>query len=282
MKIVRFLGGLGNQMFQYAFYKSLEHKNIRAYVDLSHFENYNRHNGYELSRIFGIQIRQAPKLFLELFKPEQKKWVYRKARRILGLRKSYQEEKREFSYDPNVYSKGNNYLWGYWQNETYFLNIRENLLNDFNFPNLENKKNKNTLNTIINNASISVHVRRGDYLKDHNLGEICTSEYYRLAIAYIKKKVENPKFFIFSDDISWCRNHLFKDEDVTFIDWNTGSNSYIDMYLMSNCKHNIIANSSFSWWGAWLNNNPSKIVISPSIWIKNSELTLSLKEWIKL
>ncbi|MDQ8004975.1 MAG: alpha-1,2-fucosyltransferase [Pedobacter sp.] len=282
MKIVRFLGGLGNQMFQYAFYKSLEYQNIKVYADLSHFGNYDKHNGYELSRIFGIRLKHAPNLFLELLKPQQEKWIYRKARRVLGLRKSYQEEKIEFSYDPNVYSKGNNYLWGYWQNESYFNNIRVNLLHDFNFPKPEDKRNESVLKDIMDSVSVSLHVRRGDYLKDQNLGEICTSEYYNLAITYIKNKVTAPKFYIFSDDITWCKNHLSDEENMIFVDWNTGMDSYNDMYLMSNCKHNIIANSSFSWWGAWLNSNPTKIVISPSQWIKNSELTLSLNDWIKL
>lgn len=118
--------------------------------------------------------------------------------------------------------------------------------------------------------SVSLHIRRGDYLTAENsiFQNICTPTYYKNAVSYMNSNVVNPYYFIFSNDIEWCKNNLNLD-NITFVDWNIGVNSYKDMQLMSLCKHNIIANSSFSWWGAWLNNNPNKVVCVPKRWYNN-------------
>lgn len=282
MKIVRILGGLGNQMFQYAFYSALKESNTNVFADLSLFESYTKHNGYELKRIFNINIKQPPKFWVQLLKPEQKKGKYVKLKKILFLKDSYLEEPLDFKYQNDFLTKkGIHYYWGYWQNEKYFGNIRAKLLNDFTFPPFNNEKNKVLLTKIKNYESVSLHVRRGDYLHEEGLGNICDLNYYQSAINYITNKINYPHFFVFSDDIQWCKSK-FKGDNFTFIDWNIGDESYIDMQLMSNCKHNIIANSSFSWWGAWLNQHPEKYIIAPSKWMKNSELTPVLKEWKRL
>lgn len=282
MKIVRILGGLGNQMFQYAFYKALQAKNIKALTDISFFKTYGLHNGYELERIFNIRLKSPSKLQLALLKPDQRKWKYRKLKSLFLLKNSYREEPVYFQFDSSFLNpKGHHYYWGYWQNEKYFKEIRDTILHDFTFPPLKNSRNIEISNEIKSSESVSVHIRRSDYLKEEGFGNVCDLKYYETAISRMQNEFGKLHFFVFSDDISWCKENI-KLDNVKFIDWNTGPNSYIDMQLMSYCKHNIIANSSFSWWGAWLNQNPEKKVIAPLTWMKGSSLTLALEEWTKI
>lgn len=284
MIIIKIIGGLGNQMFQYSFYKSLQSKGFNVYADLSDFEDYPLHNGYELGRIFNLTVRTPSKFILNLFKPNQTKWVFRKLKRVLNLKKTYRVEEKEFRFDPSFLSDTNKYYFGYWQNEGYFHDIADQIKHDFIFPKIVDIENKTILQKITNTQSVSIHVRRGDYLKDPLLGNICNLYYYEEAILNINSKIKDTQFFVFSDDMAWCRQNL-KLENVTYIDLNKGKNSYIDMQLMSNCKHNIIANSSFSWWGAWLNNNTNKVVIAPGKWVNNldgDDTDICPKNWIKL
>ena len=284
MIIIKIIGGLGNQMFQYSFYRSLQSKGINVYADLSEFEAYPLHNGYELERIFNLTVRTPSQFILNLFRPNQTKWVFRKLKRVLNLKKTYRVEEKEFSFDPSFLSDTNKYYFGYWQNEGYFHNIAEQIKHDFIFPKIADIENETILQKITNTQSVSIHVRRGDYLKDPLLGNICNLDYYEEAIFNINSKIKNAQFFVFSDDMAWCRQNL-KLENVTYIDLNKGERSYIDMQLMSNCKHNIIANSSFSWWGAWLNNNPNKVIIAPGKWVNNLtvyDTDICPKNWIKL
>jgi len=284
MKIVKLLGGLGNQMFQYAFYKSLQNKGIKVYADLSDFEEYPLHNGYELERIFNLKVKTPSKFLLDLFRPNQSKWIFRKLKRILNLKNTYRAEENEYSFDPSFLNNINNYYSGYWQNEGYFQTITNQIKHDFKFPKIKGIENQSVLQQITNTESVAIHVRRGDYLKDPLLGNICNLNYYEQAILSINSKIKNTQFFVFSDDIAWCKQNL-KLENATYIDWNKKNNSYIDMQLMSNCKHNIIANSSFSWWGAWLNNNTRKMIIAPKKWINNlsvDDTDICPKNWVKL
>ncbi|MBO9676157.1 MAG: alpha-1,2-fucosyltransferase [Sphingobacteriaceae bacterium] len=284
MKIIKLLGGLGNQMFQYAFYRSLQNNGLKVYADLSDFEGYPLHNGYELERIFNLSMKTPSKFILNLFRPNQSKWIFRKLKRILNLKHTYRAEENEFTFDASFLNNANNYYSGYWQNEGYFLNIADKIRDDFKFPEIKGVENQTVIQQIINNESVAIHVRRGDYLKDPLLGNICNLDYYERAILSINSKIKNVQFFVFSDDITWCKQNL-KLKNATYIDWNEKNNSYIDMQLMSNCKHNIIANSSFSWWGAWLNSNTSKMVIAPKKWTNNrsvDDTDICPKTWIKL
>ena len=134
--------------------------------------------------------------------------------------------------------------------------------------------------------AVSLHVRRGDYISDKKNAFIgvCTLDYYKTAIEKIKTQVDNPVFFVYSDDINWVKNNLVIDKTAVFVNHNRGQESYNDMHLMSLCKHNIIANSSFSWWGAWLNTSPDKIVIAPKQWFANMQDTSDLlpDNWLKM
>jgi len=178
--------------------------------------------------------------------------------------------KNEYSYDKRFESlTDNTILFGYFQNEEYFRKYKSQIRKDFTFKNELNGKNKDIAKKMSETESVSMHIRRTDYMSPSSTLAVLDMAYYQQAINLMREKVNNPFFFIFSDDIEWVRDNL----DVgsiphVFIDWNTGKESYIDMQLMSLCKHNITANSSFSWWGAWLNNNENKIVIAPSLWYK--------------
>ncbi|TKC02910.1 alpha-1,2-fucosyltransferase [Pedobacter frigoris] len=275
MKIVRFLGGLGNQMFQYAFYKALQKRFPNVKADLQGFHDYGLHNGFELEDIFDIHVSEASLFKSKLYQVQHKKWIYRKLRRIMNLKKAYQEESNLFGFDPQVLTNPKPaYYWGYWQNIAYFQDISKALKTDFEFKNPLDDKNQQALNRIQNSNSVSIHIRRGDYLTDPLLGGLCSLKYYQSAIAYIQSKVDSPRYFIFSNDIAWCQENL-KITNCEFISWNNNSSSYIDMQLMSQCKHNIIANSSFSWWGAWLNQNQNNIVICPKKWVNDVNLDTS-------
>lgn len=285
MKTIRFLGGLGNQMFQYALYRAMQQSFPNVKADLQGFNGYELHNGFELERIFKLQISKTTPFKSKLYNIHEKKWIYRKLRRVLNLRKSYFEEYNLFSYDPTILTSPKPaYLWGYWQNPAYFGAIEQQLRADFKFILPLDKKNQETLDRIQSSNSVSIHIRRGDYLTDPLLGGLCNLKYYQEAIAMIETSVPSPKYFIFSNDIPWCREQLNL-PTAEFIFWNQGSDSYIDMQLMTACKHNIIANSSFSWWAAWLNQNTNKTVICPRKWVNDAQINTSgiiPQSWISI
>jgi hypothetical protein len=174
---------------------------------------------------------------------------------------------------------------GGWHNEGYFSAIKDKVKSEFTFRIPEDPENLQHIHKITSTNSVSIHIRRGDYLNAANInlfGDVCNRAYYEKAIELIKTEVINPHFFIFSNDFSWVKANLHL-ENVTYITSNVGEDSWKDMYLMSLCKHNIVANSTFSWWGAWLNNNTNKIVISPSRFLKGDEFSdIYPKQWIKL
>ena len=179
------------------------------------------------------------------------------------------------------------YMSGYWQSENYFESNRSILINDFSFRIPLNARNADALRLISSSNSVSIHIRRGDYLHNANAKAthgLCSLEYYHKAIRLIKATIGKPRFFIFSDDMLWVKAHLEPEEDCIFVDWNFGVDSYNDMRLMSLCKHNIIANSSFSWWGAWLNRNPDKVIIAPKRWFagKINDSNIIPSSWIRI
>ncbi len=177
------------------------------------------------------------------------------------------------------------HLDGYFQNEKYFKKHKKDILKAFNFNKPTDDKNKALIEKIKKTNAVSLHVRRGDYLNKKNIQSVLSLYYYKNAVDYIRKHVQNPHFFIFSDDIKWAKENLQLTWPHTFVDINNNVNDYIDMYLMSLCDHNIIANSTFSWWGAWLNQHKDKIVIAPDVWLKNNAQfgkNIIPSEWIVL
>ena len=276
MKIVNILGGLGNQMFQYALALAIKNRcedNVR--IDPRAFRGYPIHNGYELKRIFKVSIPEAT--VGEVMKVAYPFLNYRiwQLCRLLPKRKSMRYEWKSMAYNERVFTNAKTeYLIGYWQTERYFYPIRWEILKAFTFPSFEpGSKNESLGKELQQENSVALHIRRGDYLEIGNTSGICTIDYYKKAIAHIKEKVSPKVYSVFSDDIDWCIGQfgaIISDSDIRYVNWNKGKESFRDMQLMSLCKHNIIANSSFSWWGAWLNQNPEKIVIAPSLWM-NSE-----------
>ncbi|MGB4399643.1 MAG: alpha-1,2-fucosyltransferase [Daejeonella sp.] len=178
-------------------------------------------------------------------------------------------------------------LEGYWQTEKYFLQIRPILLNEFRWEPFTDHLNPIVCESISKDNSVGLHVRRGDFIENaviHNHHGVCDIDYYRRAISHVNANIENPTYYVFSDDIAWAKREFASLSSVKFIDHNKGSESFRDMQLMSYCKHNIIANSSFSWWGAWLNQNENKVVVAPEKWFKNLEMSttdLIPSRWIK-
>lgn len=284
MNVVMISGGLGNQMFQYALCIAFNKRGVLIKIDNSKYTYYQVHNNYELDKVFKIN---APIATLE----EIKKYGYVNDNKLMKLlRKSpfkkkslYLEKSMEF--DDQVLSCDEKYILGYWQNERYFEDCKEEILEAFQFPKIDSPNLEALVGDIKKFNSVSVHIRRGDYL-DHPLYKgICTIEYYQAAIQYLAKELrEEIHLFVFSNDIEWVRENLHYSR-MTIVEGNSGEYSYRDMQLMSLCKHNIIANSSFSWWGAWLNQNMNKIVIAPNKWVNvknkgtNSIVPLT---WIRL
>ena len=177
------------------------------------------------------------------------------------------------------------FLWGYWQDESYFKDIEDLLRKEFTFPEIEDDKNSELLQLIEGTESVAVHVRRGDYLETTDYLNLYDLGYYEKAICRMLKEVDTPTWFVFSDDIEWCKQALCFPGETFYVDGNTGANSFRDMQLMSYCKHNIIANSTFSWWGAWLNSNVKKKVISPEYFYnpnRKSDNKIVCSDWIKI
>lgn len=286
MVIIGISGGLGNQMFQYALYKKLLMEGREVRIDLSFFniKQIEAYRKFELD-IFNLDYKVAtPKEVKKLGDCSYSIWN-KLRRKIFGQKASLYVEDIDKGFQKEIFEKDDVYLYGYWQNPNYFSDIREDLLKCFTFPEKKDDLNRRILRKIRNENSVSVHVRRGDYLSENNVqiyGNICTKLYYERAMDYIREKIENPVFFLFTNDVEWVKSELYK-PGMVIVNCNIKKDCYYDMYLMSQCKANIIANSSFSWWGAWLNQNTQKIVISPSKWFNNHQTTdMICKEWIKI
>jgi len=295
MIISRLNGGLGNQMFQYALGKVVSYLNKTNYfLDISlydHQQEVDTPRSYELDLFSNIKATIAKKTLLEKFtKPNKLKLLlnhYLKLNLQAYPPKWIRENGHQFH--PEILElKGDYLLDGYWQTEKYFKKYRNLILEDFVFPKKTSQKNRNIIKKITNSQAVSLHVRRGDYVSNKLTNAYhgaVSLNYYEKAINLIKKKVKNPLFIIFSDDPKWCKNNLPVPKNSIFVDHNKGKQSFEDMRLMSLCKHNIIANSSFSWWGAWLNQNSNKIVIAPGSWFKNKDSNTTdiiPSNWIKI
>ncbi len=272
MKIVKMQGGLGNQMFQYAFAKSLETYGHNVLLDTSLYTksltrggiNYT-HNGFELDRLFSIDIQEASLKQIKKLATLPTNIISRFKRKYL-TKKTHIIDKN-FKYSDSFFSNPNDaYLEGYWQTEKYFLPIQDEIRQIFSFTHETSIKTKELIEQCKQKNIASIHVRRGDYAAS-NIHAVCSETYYNNAIKHALEHTNIDAFFVFSNDLQWAKENInFMGISTIFVDWNTGINSWQDMYLMSLCKINIIANSSFSWWAAWLNNNTNKKIIAPTKW----------------
>lgn len=282
MVIIAVKSGLGNQMFQYALFLSMKKMGIDVRLDLSLFDLFDEHNGYELKTIFNVDEIVADKKDCDLLSDFKMDLFHRICRKI-NKKSTFYVQKEAIVYYPEIFKLNDVYLYGYWQSEKYFKNISDVVKKVYQFKPFQSQIDLDIANKILTCKSVSLHVRRGDYLKE-SFFQVCNVEYYMNAINLITKNVYKPVFFVFSDDIFWCKQ-IFKGDNFIFVDHNHGVDSYKDMQLMTLCNHNIIANSSFSWWGAWLGMNKDKIVIAPRKWFNTNELfsaDIIPDEWARL
>lgn len=283
MNIIWIDGGLGNQMFQYALALKMQSLGVQIKIDVTKYAQHHAHNDFELDQVFGIVCPFAKiSEIRRMGYVKANHWTEFLKKTPLYKKTVYNNE--SYRYDEQVLKLDGYYIEGYWQSEKYFQDIKEKIIDTYRFP--EFPAGQNTwAERIQNTCAVSVHIRRGDYLQYPYLQNICTLKYYKKAMDYFRNKLsEKAEFYIFTNDFSWAEEQ-FTERDCHFVKGNTGRNSFRDMQLMSLCRHHIVANSSFSWWGAWLNQNPDKIVIAPKRWINHPEgekTDIIPENWIRI
>jgi hypothetical protein len=284
MLIQQLTGGLGNQMFQYAGAKAQALRlGVELKLDKTHFlttplgKKNLRH--YELHHFVLSEGFAQPKFH----------WIkkYLNTKKVYSGFETFKEQ--HVHLHPDFFEiRDNTYIEGVFQSEKYFKEYENEVRKGFEFKNPPSSKNQGVLEKINSVNAVSLHVRRGDYisnLETQKTHGVCDLSYYQRAINYLTEKIKEPYFFLFSDEPEWVKQNLQLEFPYEVIDWNKGNNSFEDMRLMSHCQNNIIANSSFSWWGAWLNQNPNKIVIAPERWFADPQHDASdiiPDGWIKL
>lgn len=297
MIIVNIIGGLGNQMFQYAFgYAMAQRMQTELKLDIHKLDTRIVIEGYTL-REYGLglyhitnKVASFDEVVMLMYQEET--LLQKIARKLARKQRAYSAScypECSSHFDENIlHLHGNFYFIGYWQNEKYFREYSQDIRNIFTLKKSIQQTTEQYKQLIINCNSVGVHIRRGDYVTNPHTNSVhgtCDLAYYRNAVALIQEKSADPHFFIFSDDLEWVKANFDFIEQKTFVELDEAAPDHEEMYLMSQCQHNIIANSSFSWWGAWLNQNPQKIVIAPKKWFRDQ--TRNTKDiipetWIRL
>ena len=294
--IIRIQGGTGNQLFQYAFARGVASKLgvtfliDRTVMDNTKYDPHKIHRKYSLDK-FNTKIEFAPdKGFVAVRKHYKLFDTFYKYLRMKRFFLPFYFPERTFAFDEEVFErKDGTYFDGDWQTEKYFKHIEDEIRSEITEATPLSYKNQGILDGIKKANAVSLHVRRGDYTTDplaivyHGT---CDMSYYKRAMEHIEKHVENPHYFIFSDDYNWSvENFAFLGENYTCVQGTEGKD-HEDMILMSNCKHHIISNSSFGWWAAWLNPNKEKIVVAPTVWFRNAPKANTTDiipdRWVKL
>lgn len=260
----RIRGGLGNQLFQYCAGRAL---GLRLGVDLSlDLRDYDTPKAFKVG-LDHFNISVVPPAGLPAAKEDGAMRALSKILRGGGLQ-TYREA--SLGYDTGYGALGDNtHLKGYWQSERYFQDVESQIRADLQIITPPNVQNSEMLAEISQCAGVSLHIRRGDYVSNEKFNAAhgtCDLGYYERAAAFVAEQVETPVFYAFSDDPAWVADHLKLPFEVRYVGHNDGDTNYEDLRLMAACQHQIIANSSFSWWGAWLNSNPNKIVVAPTQW----------------
>lgn len=320
MIIIKYKGGLGNQMFQFAMQLAIEKKypNQQVMADVSHYLLSNEHNGYEMETVWGISLPEASKRQMKMISPYYYPGVIalhlpKKMRKIVAgnlqykykeikmqshkeLRTHYYRQKSHCSFEKEIWSLDETkdwYLDGLWQNISYWGEIERDIRNAFCFPSRvdHTDQDKAWMEQIENSSSVSIHVRRGDFR--NSKFDICKPEYYRHAMKVMDEEMqkqgmnaENRKYFFFTDDVEYVEE-IFRDIPAKckeIVHHDIGS-SILDMELMSLCNYHIISNSTFAWWAAWLDEKSDSITIAPAFSIKKPDgdyLLSAPKDWILL
>jgi len=280
MIIIRLKGGLGNQMFQYAFGRLLAVKNNAEVKFEFSGDKKDTQREYKLDK-FNTSVQFAG--------PDEAKnlqYPFGIVSCVIEKVKTIVLKRYNIGYEPGLLGRKNGYLEGYWQSYKYLEPIKDILAKELALKEPVDQKHKTILEKMRDTNSVCVQVRRGDYVTDPKTSlehRTFGLEYYDKAFEFLKKKVANPILFVFSDDIEWCKNNLKPDLPVFFSD--PAMPDYEDFALAVKCKHDIIANSSFGFWAAWLNDNPGKIVIAPKKWNNKHQKehdNLLPPEWIKI
>lgn len=296
MIYVRLISGLGNQLFQYAMGRRLSLElNVPLKLDLSFYEsqtlrsyrldkylvNAEIANEKEIERLTGIYGKQD--IYSKVFR--------RIESRLSKHRRRIFKQENWWSFEPELFRVSSPvYLDGYWQHHKYFEQFPAKILEELSVKDTSHPMYQQAKNQIANaGESVSVHIRRSDYLTDPNANNtmgVLPLDYYYQAVSHMKANLENPSFFIFSDDQNWVRENLNIDAPVCYVDFDNGQSEYLELELMSKCRHNIIANSSFSWWGAFLNSNREKLVTAPKNWVSspslNEHVQIVFPSWHKI
>ena len=289
---MKLVGGLGNQLFQYAVARAVaQRNNVPLKLDLSSLEGdplrkYGLHH-------FNINASIASRAEVGRLSKVARKGVRKRIHKLIHGSSPYYRRsvlrERSPRFDPNITkATGEVYLVGYWQSEKYFKDIEQLLRTELTLRHTKSPANRKMSHVINQTESVSVHVRQGDYISNPVANQVhgtCSLEYYQAAIERIAETVKRPHFFVFSDDSEWAKENLRFKYPVVHVTHNGEENDYEDLRLMSHCKYHIIANSSFSWWGAWLSNFPGKIVIAPQKWFVDASRDtgdLLPASWIQL
>lgn len=282
MIISNVFGGLGNQMFQYAAGRALSLK-LQQPMCLDYGDwgasKHAMHNGLEIDQVFNLAAFTATRSDVASVIGLQSNFYLRrllKKRWMAPVRSRRLVVEPHFHFWPGLLElRESSYLIGFWQSEHYFKEAAAEIRDDFTFKAAVSPDNEGWLSKIKSARSVGLHIRRGDYISNpaaNRFHGICSPAHYHRGLEYITQKLGTVELFVFSDDLNWVRQNIRFDCNTHYVDANTGKNSHLDMYLMSECAHNIIANSSFSWWAGWLNRNPNKIVIAPSPWFADASV----------
>ena len=292
MVIVKLLGGLGNQMFQYATGRAVAHRlGTQLLLDVSAFAQYDLRR-YELGE-WAIRARVASPQELAQAGVAAKptKWLSQIGRALGYGRAVYDFKEASFAYNPEILQVTSPvYLDGYWQSDRYFSHVAELLRQEFVLKHTLDRNNERMAARIRDAGmrAVSLHIRRGDYVSDPHTAQyhgVCSLDYYQAAVDHLAERVPDPHFFVFSDDLDWAKDNLKLRHAMTLVDVNDADQGARDMALMMMCQHYVIANSSFSWWGAWLNSHADKIVVAPERWFSGASHDTSdliPASWIRL
>lgn len=288
MIISNIIGGLGNQMFQYACGRALSLRTKQSLqISTDQFDSYALHNGFELTEVFNLN----PTV---ISNEDLKKILGWKAmpvvRRLFGKKNIDSLTGVNWINENNFHKISSRpldpvYLHGYWQSEIYFSDFSDLIRTDFTFRKPISEKDLEVSYRMAAQPSASLHIRRGDYIKNQNIYALCSIDYYRTAIRLLRNRVPSIRFFAFSDDPDWVSKYLMDEKNlIEIVSHNNGLSSANDMRLMSQADHHIIANSSFSWWGAWLNPSQSKIIVAPKHWFSNgnNDGNLIPSTWLRI
>ncbi len=294
MNIIKITGGLGNQMFQYALYLKL--KSLGRDVKIDDLTEYEKPDARpNMLWCFNTSYEAASRQEIDRLTDGFMNLSHQIRRKLFG-RRSLKYREADCNFDEQVLQRDPAYLTGYFQSEKYFKDIENQVRKAFVFSDRiwegldaqQVQRIREYQERIEGSLSVSVHVRRGDYLNSSEVyGGICTGEYYQKAIELMRERYPQAVFFVFSNDpvwtAEWIKEQHDGDEAFVVVDGTGEKSGYLDLFLMSKCRHHIIANSSFSWWGAWLNSDGEKTVIAPSKWLNNQECRdIYTQEMIKI